>query len=152
MADKAATTRSRNEALKWVVDLVGDIHQPLQAADNSDRGGNSVLVRDGANLRAVWDVAVVQNGATQRLLSQSMTSEQVAEWQKGTVTSWMEESHRLAETVVYAKLPSGWAGNAAPEGRIALGDDYYEAEATVVSQKLQKAGVRLAKVLNDALN
>ena len=70
LADKTATTRSRNEALKWIVHLVGDIHQPLHASDNADRGGNSVLVRGAANLHSVWDVAVVQNGATQNLLRQ----------------------------------------------------------------------------------
>lgn len=70
LADKTATTRSRNEALKWIVHLVGDIHQPLHASDNADRGGNSVLVRGAANLHSIWDVAVVQNGATQNPLRQ----------------------------------------------------------------------------------
>lgn len=153
LADKAAPIRVRNEALKWIVHLVGDIHQPLHAADNSDRGGNSVLVRGAPNLHAVWDVAVVQNAATQRLLGQSMTTEQITEWQQGSVTSWMEDSHRMAETVVYAKLPSGWACNVVPQGRIDLGDGYFEAAAApVASQQLQKAGVRLAQLLNAALN
>ena len=79
LADKSANTRSRNESLKWIVHLVGDIHQPLHASDNSDRGGNSVLVRGAANLLAVWDVAVVQKETTKRLLSQPMTAEQVVE-------------------------------------------------------------------------
>ena len=42
MADPQALPRERNEALKWVVHLVGDLHQPLHAADNDDRGGNGV--------------------------------------------------------------------------------------------------------------
>src|ERR1700694_337752 len=44
LADTHAASRDRNEALKWVVHLVGDIHQPLHAADNGDRGGNRVPV------------------------------------------------------------------------------------------------------------
>src|SRR5580658_6534870 len=40
LADPRASPRQRNEALKWVVHLVGDLHQPLHAADNDDRGGN----------------------------------------------------------------------------------------------------------------
>src|SRR6266576_1038771 len=39
LADTRAASRDRNEALKWVVHLVGDLHQPLHAADNGDRGG-----------------------------------------------------------------------------------------------------------------
>ena len=72
--------------------------------------------------------------------------------QKGTLASWMAESHRLAETFVYAKLPTGWACNVVPQGRIELGDGYIEAAAPFASQQLQKAGVRLARLLNVALN
>ena len=39
-----ATRRQKNEALKWVVHLVGDIHQPLHTATRHDRGGNLVQV------------------------------------------------------------------------------------------------------------
>ncbi len=152
LSDKAAPTRTRNEALKWIVHLVGDIHQPLHAADNADRGGNNVRVRGAANLHSVWDVLVVQHRTTQKQLSLTITVDQVAEWQKGGISSWMAESHRLAETVVYGKMPSGWVCNVVPEGRIELGRDYLDAAAPVAAQQLQKAGARLARVLNDALN
>ncbi len=152
LADKAAAPRSRNEALKWVVHLVGDIHQPLHASDNADRGGNGVLVRGAGNLHAAWGVTIVQYGATQKLLSQPLTTAQVAEWQKGDVTSWMVESHRLAETVVYGKLASGLVCNVVPQGRVEMGDGYFVAAAPVAVLQLQKAGVRLARVLNEALN
>lgn len=151
LSDKSAPTRARNEALKWIVHLVGDIHQPLHAADNADRGGNGVLVRGAANLHSVWDVLVVQQSTTQKQLSLPITVDQVAEWQKGGISSWMAESHRLAETVVYGKRPSGWVCNAVPKGRIDLGGNYLETAAPVAAQQLQKAGARLARVLNDAL-
>lgn len=152
LADRSETTRNRNEALKWIVHLVGDIHQPLHASDNGDRGGNSVLVRGAVNLHAVWDVAVVQYGTTQKLLGRPVTPDQVAEWQAGTVSTWMAESHRLAETLVYANLPTGWACNVVPDGRVDLGNEYLELSAPVAVQQLQKAGVRLARLLNEALN
>lgn len=34
----------QNAAFKWLVHLVGDIHQPLHAGDNGDHGGNLVAV------------------------------------------------------------------------------------------------------------
>jgi hypothetical protein len=48
----------RQEALRWVVHLVADIHQPLHAIDDHDRGGNDVPVRFfglPCNLHQVWD-------------------------------------------------------------------------------------------------
>src|SRR6267142_242450 len=69
LSDPRARPRARNEALKWVVHLIGDIHQPLHAANHGDRGGNQVQVsffgeRDNPpygslNLHAVWDVRLV---------------------------------------------------------------------------------------------
>jgi hypothetical protein len=50
------------------------------------------------------------------------------------------ESHRIAKDHVYV-LPVD----------LKLGEDYYRASVPVVDQQLAKAGVRLAKLLNDAL-
>src|SRR5579863_5171465 len=62
LADSHADLRTRNEALKWIVHLVGDMHQPLHAADNDDRGGNGVQValagvktRGRESLHRAWD-------------------------------------------------------------------------------------------------
>ena len=147
LANKTQPLRSRNESLKWIVHLMGDIHQPLHTSNNSDRGGNSVLVR-GGNLHSFWDVTVVQNARTRKLLDQPISN--VTQWQQGNIATWMQESHRLAETVVYGKL-SAWACNAVPEGRTELGVDYMDSAAPVAAQQIQKAGVRLARVLNEAL-
>ena len=68
----------------------------------------------------------------------------------GCVKQGQGQSHRLAETVVYGKL-SAWACNAVPEGRTELGVDYMDSAAPVAAQQIQKAGVRLARVLNEAL-
>ena len=61
LADRTAPPQVRLEALKWVVHLVGDIHQPLHNADHDDKGGNTVqLVYFGepTNLHRVWDTGV----------------------------------------------------------------------------------------------
>lgn len=75
LADPSQSALARNEALKWLVHLVGDIHQPLHAATNvyvdgttddqgnaTDRGGNDVPValsgaktRGARELHGVWD-------------------------------------------------------------------------------------------------
>jgi hypothetical protein len=55
----------RTIAFKFVLHLVGDVHQPLHAADHNDAGGNGVLVLSGRQavgrpVHAYWDTAVVR--------------------------------------------------------------------------------------------
>jgi len=53
-----ANDQARLKALKYLVHLVGDIHQPLHAGYRDDRGGNQFQLRAfmrGSNLHAVWD-------------------------------------------------------------------------------------------------
>lgn len=171
LADKSATPAARLEALKWVVHLVGDVHQPLHAEDNDDKGGNTVQVQffgRGTNLHSVWDGqvirqaldlqpgpnytfdhAIVQKDAM--TLDASITDAQRTTWGSsvslsslgGDAIAWANESHLLAQQVAYTDLakPSGDAWS-----------QRYQAKAwPVVKTRLEQAGVRLAAVLNDAL-
>jgi hypothetical protein len=63
LRDRSLPARPRLEALKFVVHFIGDIHQPLHAADNGDRGGNEIHVRyprRKTNLHAVWDSGILE--------------------------------------------------------------------------------------------
>jgi hypothetical protein len=66
LADKSATTNDRPKAMKFVVHLVGDIHQPLHCAErDGDKGGNSRLVffldqQKATNLHAVWVTSMLR--------------------------------------------------------------------------------------------
>ena len=66
IADFKATLQDRNlpvarrrTALRFLVHLVQDVHQPMHVADRNDRGGNNVQLRygryDNTNLHQVWD-------------------------------------------------------------------------------------------------
>ncbi|MDE1148621.1 MAG: S1/P1 nuclease [Azospirillaceae bacterium] len=67
LADAHATPEARLAALKWVVHLVGDLHQPLHASERDhDKGGNDVKVRyfgedrnGRLNLHSLWDEGIV---------------------------------------------------------------------------------------------
>jgi len=138
VADARAPARERDEALKWVVHLVGDIHQPLHAADNGDHGGNLVPValegvhtRGRENLHRAWDNDLVQ---------------QVGQ---GTPDSWARESNNLARNVAY-HYP-GFACNSVPSEILVLDGTYLEDAVLVVRERLLLAGARLAAVLNAAL-
>jgi hypothetical protein len=156
LADPATDFKKRQKALKYLIHFVGDLHQPLHAGDNHDRGGNDVQVEflgqtinpyrhQPWNLHAVWDSGILESHDrdahhyAERLNAWLKTQPEGA-LQDGSVVDWAMESHRIAKEYVYV----------IPENR-KLGEDYYRANVPVVDQQLAKAGVRLAKLLNEAL-
>jgi hypothetical protein len=166
LADKTAPLRQRNEALKFVVHLIGDVHQPLHEADNHDRGGNQVKVRffdiaqdewGPLNLHAVWDTYLVERliaktpGGAWAIVRREGLSTESPDWVSGSLADWIEQSHRLGVNVTYAKLPTPQPCNQPTANVLELGEEYYAATAPTVDLQLSKAGARLAKILNEAL-
>jgi hypothetical protein len=150
LADGSQSREARARALKFLVHFVGDIHQPLHCAERShDRGGNDVMVFFFGNrvaLHAVWDTSIIDKrvfnwGEYVRYLEEEwFPKEDAAKLAKGGPVDWALESHAIAVKVVYA-IP----------GDFNLGEDYYKKALPVVDRQLAAAGVRLAKLLNEAL-
>ena len=155
LADRQLAAPVRAEALRFLIHFVGDIHQPLHASNNRDRGGNEVQVLIGGrrtNLHAVWDTDVVKPlGADAGIVAAGLiahvSADDTARWKRGSAADWANESWRVAGSEIYAKLP-GSGSAAAP---IILPGNYAAAVRAIVSAQLEKAGVRLAWVLNAAL-
>jgi hypothetical protein len=151
LADPSTSAPARAEALRFLVHFIGDLHQPLHTADNSDRGGTKRIVwlgADSTDLHKVWDgqllersgVSPSSDAAYLEALRRMMDTLDLSALESGTVLDWAMEGHRLAETSVY-RLPRG--------GRI--GDSYVRANRAVVDRAIIAAGVRLARILNEAL-
>jgi hypothetical protein len=164
LKDPNAAERDRNEALKWIVHLIGDIHQPLHAATRGDGGGNSVKVSlsgigttsSHPTLHGIWDTELVaqtisDNGGEPSFVGAAISDCDQQVWLRGSVSDWITESHNLARDIVYANLPGGFVCQAPDTQTVPLGVDYYTAAKPVLEVQLRKAGIRLAKVLNDAL-
>jgi hypothetical protein len=156
LTDASASRSQKIEALKFIVHLVGDIHQPLHCAErNHDRGGNGRLVffldrQRAVNLHSVWDTLILQQAmGKQRVadysaeLEKEISSKQASEWEKGTPKDWANESHRVAVESAYAGVP---ADGSPPK----LDATYVEQNKKVVRLQLERAGVRLAMILNRA--
>lgn len=155
LSDPRSLPAERREAVKFLIHLIGDLHQPLHCADDRDRGGNEVLVtffgeaaepnrRRPWNLHALWDHGLLgRAGLTEveyaRRLSKWLETRSIARIQQGTVADWAWETHRAAVEQAYA----------VPEDR-RLDEGYYRASLPVMDELLAKAGVRLARVLNEA--
>jgi len=155
LQDAKATKDARVEALKFLVHFVGDIHQPLHCAErNKDKGGNARLVffldhPRAVNLHSVWDTAILINhkGGVRNLdyaekLNAGIKPEQAAAWATGTTVDWANESHDLAISSAYKDVP---ADGPPPK----LNQAYVDAAGKVIDVQLQRAGVRLATILND---
>jgi hypothetical protein len=149
-------------ALEAVVYLISEMHQPLHAADNNDRSGERIratLPGSGGkslSLYSVWDedlVALAVGDAETGLpYLQALTARHGGDWAKGGVDDWVADTHKVAVDSVYSKLPTPPACGGPPKDIEALDPLYVQSSALVVQGQLAKAAVRLAKVLNMALN
>jgi len=153
VADPAVTDTQRKEALMFLVHFVGDMHQPLHCANNNDRGGNDVkldVFGRPSNLHGLWDVWLLERMGQEDALfpqfSAELTEERSRKWGQGTVEEWAEESHKAASDVVYGKLPKAPAG-----GRVTVDAEYERLAAPVIREQIEKAGARLAMLLNATL-
>ena len=158
------------DALRYLIHLVADIHQPLHAISDADLGGNCEQIEpfmEAKNLHALWDGGIVNAiNPSGRALAKSLTgyinllsNSQRDEWSKGNAADWTWESHLLAKRVIYERLhipvepvtfPKGCA--AAPleirEFRTVTDGLYINDMKPIVRDQLAKAGLRLAALLN----
>jgi hypothetical protein len=142
-------------ALKFLVHFVGDLHQPLHAIDDHDRGGNEVKVAAPGmrktTLHHDWDENLVELLGPRveviaARLEARITAAELQQWQMGTPAQWARESWELARTVAYDPLPP-----ADTQGVHHLSPAYVEQATATIALQLQKGGVRLAWLLNQAL-
>jgi hypothetical protein len=157
LSDPATPQAERLLALKYLLHFVGDIHQPLHASDNQDRGGNCIPVSLGGqrttNLHSYWDTGVLSGLGTDPIvaaqkLEAEITPSQRQAWAAGTAKSWAQESYAVAKAAAYTiKSPSGCENDRAPTD---LSAAYQKKALAVAEEQLEKASIRLAWVLNNA--
>lgn len=154
----------RRRALRFVVHLVGDLHQPLHAIDHDDRGGNQVRAQivmgqgeypyrsmPNGNLHSVWDNDLLDSAHRDQeayLAVLAHLPAPLAKLQEGDVRDWVNEAHALAQDPAYARLPPAPVDGKQPRQ---LDETYVLACRPVAERQIQKAGVRLARILNEAL-
>ncbi len=143
LKNKNFTDKDEAFALKCLIHLVGDIHQPLHVGKEGDRGGNSVDVEfywEKFNLHRVWDSGIIdeQKYSYTEYVEwiNHPTDEQIAEWQAASVMQWVEESIACREQVY--NLPEN----------MKINYRYVYDNIELVNKRLLQAGIRLAGVLN----
>lgn len=132
-------------ALKCLVHLIGDIHQPLHVGNGEDRGGNDVKLtffRKSSTLHRVWDRDLIE-GQNYSYTEYAQwinhpTKAQLLEWSSLEVLDWARESKKYREQC-YETIPE----------KKSLSYRYGYDNMALLNQRLLQAGIRLANVLNE---
>lgn len=150
LADHTRSDAARQQALKFVVHLAGDAHQPMHAGYAHDRGGNRYQVNfngKGTNLHSLWDSGMLASRglgeeawlARLRALPAPAAIAVAVDAGSGA-RPWIEQSCRLA--VAPGVYPAGHVIDAA----------YVDAHLATEERQLRLAGARLAALLNASLS
>lgn len=150
------------KALRVLVHLAGDIHQPLHAADNGDYGGNGVVVTNrmcmefgrselsACKLHTYWDTSLVKaavrgHSETDAAAAWSSAFGKLPATDPESPSAWAAESFELANRTAYR-----FEGFSCKQRRQSFAaTPGYDAEGvTTVQGQIAKAGKRLARTLN----
>jgi hypothetical protein len=162
LADRDAPPHARGDALKFLVHLVADAHQPLHAGGHHDKGGNRYQVslrtdhapppflREryangvlGTNLHAIWDYDVLATaGLPEHAYAERLTAMAWPPVAAATANPavWADESCLLVDARTL--YPAGHA----VDGR------YLAAQRPLAELRIRQAAYRLAVLLDDALD
>lgn len=142
--DSAATKAQKTVALKFIVHLVGDAHQPMHVSRAEDKGGNTIQVQfdgKGTNLHSLWDSRLLDHqGLSILQLSEkdNVGKSKIRKWQRATPIDWLFESYKIS-----SKLYEEVAQNNK------LDEAYYQSHIGIVNKRMEIGGIRLAGELNE---
>ena len=143
LKDSNVSNEEKAFHLRFLVHLVGDIHQPLHVGKGDDRGGNDIKVKwfgKDTNLHRVWDTEMINTYMMSYTeftahLNEIFDSSKI---EMRSEDQWVDETQKLVIDV-YANVKNGDS----------LGYDYVYENFDIVKSQLFVAGVRLAQTLND---
>jgi nuclease S1 len=159
LSSNNASQTQKLASLKFLGHWVGDIHQPLHVSFEDDRGGNNVMVMGecGPNLHSAWDTCLVLKavgedvGEAATELMKSITPAEIESWTHSTPMDWANESFAIAERAQTKYCSRQGAVCDHPAGKVQIDAAYVAANVPIVKEQLQRAGVRLAHLLDAAL-
>lgn len=141
-----STAEQKKLALRMVIHLMGDMHQPMHTARKDDLGGNKILLTwfgEKSNLHRVWDEGLVdfqQLSYTEYTKAiNHPTALQLGAWQRSSLKDCVFESYQICNKI--------YATGVKNDDKLSYRYNFDWIDT--VNEQLLKGGVRLAKVLND---
>ena len=146
-------TKPRDEralALRFIIHIIGDLHQPLHVGNGTDRGGNDVKATwfgDQSNLHSVWDSGMIDRQGLSSTeytgrLETRLTAQQTLTWWDARPQTWIGESAKLRDSL----YPD------AGEQAAALDYAYQFQHLPTVETRLAQSGIRIAAYLDALFN
>lgn len=143
LKDKNASREDKQFYLRFLMHLVGDVHQPLHAGRADDHGGNKVKVQffwQETNLHRLWDSQLIdQEKLSFSEFAEFIDTEDskiVAQYMNSRPADWIVESAQYAHDVYQV-------------GDKEFSYNYVYKYMPLVKQRLLQGGVRLAGLLNE---
>jgi hypothetical protein len=150
LKDSTSSTLDRQNALKFLVHFVGDIHQPLHVGRPNDHGGNMIKVLfEGrkTNLHQLWDSGMI--------LQQNMDYVQYAHYLQTHGPASFKKFTEVVEIPYKQIITDDMAARAemykfakALNGTVTLDAAYMNRNITTMNTQLLQGGKRLAALLN----
>ena len=160
--------------LQFLLNLVGDVNDPLYTIERNDQSGQCIAVlppgaKTPARLSDYWENILVSEAEGKDAIkaagqiASSLTPAEIQKWSDGTPEEWAQESYNLAKAITYnlsAEASSAKysfpvkKGEKDPCGPVPvhrLDAGYRDRAVVAVREQLAKAGVRLAALLQEAL-
>ena len=157
LKDRRTPETERVQALVFLIHFVGDLHQPLHAGEKGDKGGNDVAAAYGLyapkrfNLHSIWDGTLAERAITS---GPSLVRRYPAATRRavaaGSVADWSRESWQVAHDVVYTSALGGDPCAPSP-AKVTLSDDTIAGLVPAARLEVERGGLRLAKLLDEAL-
>ena len=161
LQDPNASRADKQLALRFIVHLVGDLHQPLHVGKCCDRGGNDVKVTwfgKPTNLHAVWDSQLPDDeqlsfSELATKLERHISPQDVVKWWDVNPRDWISESGEIRDTLypTARDMPKPVKGKKPRKGAAVLPElsyNYVFKFTPVMERRLSQGGVRLAAYLN----
>jgi hypothetical protein len=147
ISNPGKSKEEKAEALKFIVHFVGDLHQPMHVSRAEDKGGNTIQVNyegKGTNLHSLWDSRLLEHqGLYVEQLADKIdhvTTAQIKQWQTEPLIKWLWESYQVS-TQLYSEIDQ--------MNKRTITEEYYQKHIPIIDERLEKAGIRLAGVLNE---
>lgn len=167
---KGASQEERKQALKFLVHLVGDIHQPLHVGRKEDLGGNAIKVKffgQNTNLHSVWDSGMIDfeklSFTEYANFLDHASKKEIEDLQNDSVEAWAQEAIDMRLPIyelpqakpapkpdknasiaqVHDRMPAA-VGDPGEPPMPSLSYDYQSKHIRTVEKQLLKAGLRLA--------
>jgi len=174
LREPSTSGSERLMALQFLLNLVGDVNDPLYAIEHNDQSGRCIAVLPpGAKtpvlLSNYWEDSLVAEAVGKDpakaagQIASNLTPAEIQKWSDGTAEEWALESYNLAKAILYSfpadagsnkytlPAPKGEKDPCGPVPLYRLDAGYRDRAIAVAKEQLAKAGVRLAFLLRETL-